>query len=64
VVHAKLLPVFMCLVTNIPLEGKRYEVGMYTEQFYAIIPTLFPWFLLICYLSCKGRKSAEAEGEV
>jgi len=24
-------------------------VGLYTELFYAIIPTLFPSFLLICY---------------
>jgi len=23
--------------------------GLYTELFYAIIPTLFPCFLLICY---------------
>ena len=29
--------------------GKIYRVGLYIEQFYAIIPTLFPSFLLICY---------------
>jgi len=29
---------------------KICRVGLYTELFYAIIPTLFPCFLLICYL--------------
>jgi len=24
--------------------------GEYTELFYVIIPNLFPWFLLLCYL--------------
>ena len=28
---------------------KICRVGVYTELFYAIIPTLFPCFLLICY---------------
>ena len=34
------------------------RVEFYTKWFYAIIPTLFPCFLLICYLStlkiCTG----------
>jgi len=34
--------------------GKKVSVqcigpGFYTEQFYAVIPTLFPYFLLFCY---------------
>jgi len=28
---------------------KIYRVGFYTELFLAIIPTLFPYSLLICY---------------
>ena len=24
-------------------------MGLYTEKFYAIFPTLFPYFLLFCY---------------
>ena len=28
---------------------KMCRVGLYTELFYAIIPTLLPCFLLICY---------------
>ena len=27
----------------------KKDVGGYTELFYVIVPTLFPWFLLLCY---------------
>jgi len=37
----------VALVVN--YEGKICRVGLYTELFYAIIPTLFLCFLLICY---------------
>jgi len=38
--------------------GKICRVGLCTEQFYAIIPTLFLYFLLICYPYILNRKAA------